>query len=337
MTGLLNGLVDAVECSIKQETNDKCAQAGIKRKVSYQTALEDMPTSQPPIKRSRSSSDSDGEKDGKEQNGGGPSFLRFLEQLEKDGVVTRHLGDVPPILRGISGWTVNDGMMEEWQKRRRDWFMEGKEGKEYKPNSLYQILRRLGFFPTERTKRASHGFDFEGSRSFQWDGSQRYVQNRGKAGKSKEHGSTSPAASEGSCKSPSSEASSPSNDPHAVMESLPSSVTSSQPTCEMRNRVPSFPSRSELAIDLNKLLACNSTKNLLNFQTCSPLAQLSLPLSASLNQQLNSNLIQQQIHLLTNSNQLLQQSSLLSFLSSRPLSLPIRPMGLAQGTSVGTW
>jgi len=29
------------------------------------------------------------------------------------------------------------------------WFMQGKEGKQYKANSLYQFLRRLGFFPTE--------------------------------------------------------------------------------------------------------------------------------------------------------------------------------------------
>ena len=34
------------------------------------------------------------------------------------------------------------------------WFMEGKEGKEYKPNSLHQIMRRLGFFPTMRSSRA---------------------------------------------------------------------------------------------------------------------------------------------------------------------------------------
>jgi hypothetical protein len=27
--------------------------------------------------------------------------------------------------------------------------MQGKEGKQYKANSLYQFLRRLGFFPTE--------------------------------------------------------------------------------------------------------------------------------------------------------------------------------------------
>jgi len=34
------------------------------------------------------------------------------------------------------------------------WFMEGKEGKEYKANSLHQIMRRLGFFPTMRSSRA---------------------------------------------------------------------------------------------------------------------------------------------------------------------------------------
>ena len=32
--------------------------------------------------------------------------------------------------------------------------MEGKEGLEYKANSLYQIMRRLGFFPTMRSSRA---------------------------------------------------------------------------------------------------------------------------------------------------------------------------------------
>jgi hypothetical protein len=36
------------------------------------------------------------------------------------------------------------------------WFMEGKEGKEYKPNSLHQIMRRLGFFPTMRSSRAGN-------------------------------------------------------------------------------------------------------------------------------------------------------------------------------------
>jgi hypothetical protein len=32
--------------------------------------------------------------------------------------------------------------------------MEGKEGKEYKPSSLHQIMRRLCFFPTLRSSRA---------------------------------------------------------------------------------------------------------------------------------------------------------------------------------------
>jgi hypothetical protein len=97
------------------------------------------------------------------------------------------------------------------------WFMKGKEGKQYKANSFYQFLRRLGFFPTEvssladlhadsrhrflslgqgrgdigdglgvretsaqGTKRASHGLDFDGSRTFKWDGSRRhkYIQSK---------------------------------------------------------------------------------------------------------------------------------------------------------------
>ena len=33
----------------------------------------------------------------------------------------------------------------------RAWFMEGKEGKEYKASSLHQIMRRLGFFPNMRS------------------------------------------------------------------------------------------------------------------------------------------------------------------------------------------
>ncbi|EKX31178.1 hypothetical protein GUITHDRAFT_122615 [Guillardia theta CCMP2712] len=111
---------------------------------------------------------------------GGASFMRLLEQLERDGIVKRHFGDVPKRLGGVCGWTVFDDKMEEWSKRRQAWFMEGKEGKTYKPNSLFQILRRLGFFPTESTKRASHGLDFEGSRTFAWDGSRhvKYVQSK---------------------------------------------------------------------------------------------------------------------------------------------------------------
>lgn len=50
----------------------------------------------------------------------------------------------------------------------------------YKPTSFYQLLRRLGFFPTETTKRATHGLDFEGSRTFKWNGSrrQKYIQSK---------------------------------------------------------------------------------------------------------------------------------------------------------------
>jgi len=44
---------------------------------------------------------------------------------------------------------VHDDKMDVWKRRRQDWFMQGKEGKQYKANSFYQFLRRLGFFPTE--------------------------------------------------------------------------------------------------------------------------------------------------------------------------------------------
>jgi len=57
---------------------------------------------------------------------------------------------------------------------------QGKEGRPYKPTSFYQFLRRLGFFPTETTKRATHGLDFEGSRTFKWNGNRRhkYIQSK---------------------------------------------------------------------------------------------------------------------------------------------------------------
>ena len=50
----------------------------------------------------------------------------------------------------------------------------------YKPASFYQFLRPLGYFPTETTKRATHGLDFEGSRTFKWNGSHRtkYIQSK---------------------------------------------------------------------------------------------------------------------------------------------------------------
>lgn len=53
-------------------------------------------------------------------------------------------------------------------------------GRTYKPTSFYQLLRRLGFFPTETTKRATHGLDFEGSRTFKWNCSrrQKYIQSK---------------------------------------------------------------------------------------------------------------------------------------------------------------
>ena len=83
-------------------------------------------------------------------------------------------------MAGLCGWTIHEDKMDEWKRRRQLWFMQGKEGKVYKANSLYQFLRRLGFFPTEGTKRASHGLDFDGSRTFKWDGSRRhkYIQSK---------------------------------------------------------------------------------------------------------------------------------------------------------------
>jgi hypothetical protein len=49
------------------------------------------------------------------------------------------------------------------------------------PTHTYiQVLRRLGFFPTQRTRRASHGYDFEGSRTYVLDNAKRYVQHTSK-------------------------------------------------------------------------------------------------------------------------------------------------------------
>mmetsp|Transcript_46788 Transcript_46788/g.110169 ORF Transcript_46788/g.110169 Transcript_46788/m.110169 type:complete len:174 (-) Transcript_46788:117-638(-) len=111
----------------------------------------------------------------------GPAFLSLLEKLEQDGILERSFANhVPDNLNGVSGWTIKEGKMEEWHLRRKAWFMEGKEGKEYKPNSFYQILRRLGFFPTLRSSRAGHGYDFEASSTFQWDSERKYIQRRSK-------------------------------------------------------------------------------------------------------------------------------------------------------------
>ena len=128
----------------------------------------------------------------KQGGSAGPAFLKLLEDLETDGVIERQFGtDLPEQLGGVSGWVVKEGMMPEWQRRRQAWFMEGKEGREFKPNSLYQIMRRLGFFPTMRSSRAGHGHDFEGSSVFRWDADRRYSQRRNS---SKAHDSESPSA-----------------------------------------------------------------------------------------------------------------------------------------------
>ena len=102
------------------------------------------------------------------QHGSGSlSFLKFIMQLDREEIVELQYGDVPEKLGGdrereemalatslrhlpgIFGWKVCDGKEKEWAERRKQWFMQGKEGKVYKPNSMFQILRRLGYFPTE--------------------------------------------------------------------------------------------------------------------------------------------------------------------------------------------
>ena len=60
-------------------------------------------------------------------------------------------------MAGLCGWTVHDDKLDEWKRRRQLWFMQGKEGKQYKANSLYQFMRRLGFFPTEVCRRPVGG------------------------------------------------------------------------------------------------------------------------------------------------------------------------------------
>ena len=50
----------------------------------------------------------------------GPAFLKLLETLEQQGIIERQFApDLPKNLGGVSGWTVKDGMMEEWQGRRQ--------------------------------------------------------------------------------------------------------------------------------------------------------------------------------------------------------------------------
>jgi hypothetical protein len=50
----------------------------------------------------------------------GPAFLKLLETLEQQGIIERQFApDLPKNLGGVSGWTVKDGMMEEWQRRRQ--------------------------------------------------------------------------------------------------------------------------------------------------------------------------------------------------------------------------
>ena len=63
----------------------------------------------------------------------GPAFLKLLETLEQQGIIERQFApDLPKNLGGVSGWTVKDGMMEEWQRRR--------QVSPY-PTSIYMSLR----------------------------------------------------------------------------------------------------------------------------------------------------------------------------------------------------
>jgi hypothetical protein len=113
--------------------------------------------------------------------GGGLGFLRFLRCLEDRGIVVRQMRGEGH-LEEVVGWTVVEGRMEEWRTLRKEWFMNGKEGKVYKPNSMYQVMRRLGFFPTLQTRRTSHGYDFEYSDAYVLDKGKRYVQSHGPGG-----------------------------------------------------------------------------------------------------------------------------------------------------------
>uniref|UniRef100_A0A7S0VXE3 Uncharacterized protein n=1 Tax=Hemiselmis tepida TaxID=464990 RepID=A0A7S0VXE3_9CRYP len=122
---------------------------------------------------------------------GGAAFLRFLRCMENLGVVVRRLqgeGHVEEVV----GWTVLEGRMEDWRRLRKEWFMQGKEGKAYKPNSMYQVMRRLGFFPTLQTRRTSHGYDFEYSDTYVLDKSKRYVQSHARGGSRSPRTPTSP-------------------------------------------------------------------------------------------------------------------------------------------------
>jgi hypothetical protein len=75
---------------------------------------------------------------GLQSGSAGTAFLKLLETLEQDGVIERQFAtdkserefatdkserefatDLPENLGGVCGWTVKDGMMEEWQRRRQ--------------------------------------------------------------------------------------------------------------------------------------------------------------------------------------------------------------------------
>jgi len=124
---------------------------------------------------------------------GGAAFLRFLRCMEDLGVVVRHLQREGQVME-VVGWAVVEGKMEDWRRLRKEWFMNGKEGKVYKPNSMYQVMRRLGFFPTLRTRRTSHGCDFEYGDTYVLDKSKRYGQSYARGGSRSPRAPRSPQA-----------------------------------------------------------------------------------------------------------------------------------------------
>mmetsp|Transcript_46597 Transcript_46597/g.110425 ORF Transcript_46597/g.110425 Transcript_46597/m.110425 type:complete len:440 (-) Transcript_46597:185-1504(-) len=119
---------------------------------------------------------------GQEEFSKGASFFKFLEELEQEGVLQRIFrskddpaeGEGERHASGVIGWRVYEDRDAIWKDRWKRWYMAGKEGKEFKPNSFHQLLRRLGFFPTKLTSKGSHGYDFENSLVFLWNSKSKY-------------------------------------------------------------------------------------------------------------------------------------------------------------------
>jgi len=125
-----------------------------------------------------SASSSSGASDGPPSDHGQPghnismtqsAFMDFLADMAARGVIVRQILKQEGAQDLVVGFTVVDGKLEEWKQLRKEWFMEGKEGQIYRPNSLHQVLRRRGYFPTMKARRTSHGYDFEDSMSYVLD------------------------------------------------------------------------------------------------------------------------------------------------------------------------